>query len=147
MRTKWDPELMTFRCAGLALWPLGNHVKAKANASGLPRQTSRPRVNPPEPGPRGLPLDCGGWYPHLPTVDTAGTTMPSSSLTFSYMHKIVEGTWELLPYFSSVQSFSHVQLFATPWIAACQASLSITNSWSLLKLMSIESVMPSNHLI
>ena len=49
--------------------------------------------------------------------------------------------------FSSIQSLSHVQLFATPWTAACQASLSITNSWSLLKLMSIESVMPSNHLI
>ena len=49
--------------------------------------------------------------------------------------------------FSSVQSLSHVRLFATPWIAACQASLSITNSWSLLKLMSIELVMPSNHLI
>ena len=49
--------------------------------------------------------------------------------------------------FSSVQSFSHVQLFATPWTAARQASLSITNSRSLLKLMSIESVMPSNHLI
>ena len=48
---------------------------------------------------------------------------------------------------SSVQSLSHVQLFATPWIAACQASLSITNSRSSLKLMSIESVMPSNHLI
>ena len=48
---------------------------------------------------------------------------------------------------SSVQSLSHVQLFATPWTAACQASLSITNSWSLLKLMSIELVMPSNHLI
>ena len=47
----------------------------------------------------------------------------------------------------SVQSLSHVQLFVTPWIAACQASLSITNSWSLLKLMSIESVMPSSHLI
>ena len=46
-----------------------------------------------------------------------------------------------------VQSLSHVQLFATPWTAARQASLSITNSWSLLKLMSIESVMPSNHLI
>ena len=46
--------------------------------------------------------------------------------------------------FSSVQSLSHVQLFATPWTAACQASLSITNSWSLLKLMSIESMMPSN---
>ena len=48
---------------------------------------------------------------------------------------------------SSVQLFSHVQLFATPWTAAHQASLSITNSWSLLKLMFIESVMPSNHLI
>ena len=49
--------------------------------------------------------------------------------------------------FSSVQSFSRVQLFATPWIAACQASLSITNSRSLLKLKPIESVMPSSHLI
>ena len=49
--------------------------------------------------------------------------------------------------FSSVQLLSHVQLFVTPWIAARQASLSITNSWSLLKLMSIESVMPSKHLI
>ena len=48
--------------------------------------------------------------------------------------------------FSSVQSLSCVQLFATPWTAARQASLSVTNSWSLLKLMSIESVMPSNHL-
>ena len=46
-----------------------------------------------------------------------------------------------------VQSLSRVQLFATPWTAACQVSLSITNSWSLLKLMSIELVMPSNHLI
>ena len=49
--------------------------------------------------------------------------------------------------FSSVQFPSCVQLFATPWTAASQASLSITNAQSLLKLMSIESVMPSNHLI
>ena len=49
--------------------------------------------------------------------------------------------------FSSVQSLSHFLLFATPWTAAHQASLSITNSQSLLKLMPIESVMPSNHLI
>ena len=49
--------------------------------------------------------------------------------------------------FFSVQSLSRVQLFATPGTAACQASLSFTNSWSLLKLMSIESVIPSNHLI
>ena len=49
--------------------------------------------------------------------------------------------------FRSDQSFSRVQLFATPWIAARQAFLSITNCWSLLKLMSTESVMPSNRLI
>ena len=57
-------------------------------------------------------------------------------LTPSWVHSV-----------SSVQSLSCVQLFATPWTAARQASLSITNSRSLLKLMSIESVMPSNHLI
>ena len=49
--------------------------------------------------------------------------------------------------FSSVQLLSHVRLFATPWTTAHQSSLSITNSQSLLKLMSIESMMPSNHLI
>ena len=48
---------------------------------------------------------------------------------------------------SSLQLLSHVQLFMIPWTAACQASLSITNSWSLLKLMSIKSVVPFNHLI
>ena len=54
-----------------------------------------------------------------------------------------------LPSTQSVQfrSLSRVRLFATPWTAACQASLSITNSWSSLKLMSIELVMPSSHLI
>ena len=54
---------------------------------------------------------------------------------------------ELSYTFNSVQSLSHVWLSATPWTAARQASLSITNSWNLLKLMSIKSVMPSNHLI
>ena len=49
--------------------------------------------------------------------------------------------------FSSVQSFSHIWLFVTPWTAAREASFSITNSWSPPKLMSIESVMPSNRLI
>ena len=56
------------------------------------------------------------------------------------------GSYILLQ-FSSVQSLRRFRLFATPWIAARQASLSITNSWSLLKLMPIESVMPSSHLI
>ena len=50
-------------------------------------------------------------------------------------------------YFSSLHSLSHIQFFVTPWTVARQASLSITNSQSLLKLMSIELVMPSNHLI
>ena len=63
-----------------------------------------------------------------------------TSLHFSY--------WVLCPFqFSSVQSLSRVRLSVTSWTAAHQASLSITNSQSLLKLMSIESVMPSNHLI
>ena len=61
-------------------------------------------------------------------------------------------TGRILPFsslsqFSLVQSLSRVWLFATPWMAACQASLSITNSWSPPKPMSTESVMPSNHLI
>ena len=53
----------------------------------------------------------------------------------------------MLVQFSSVQTLSHVRLFATPWIAACQASLPITNCQSSLKLTSIQSVMPSSHLI
>ena len=57
------------------------------------------------------------------------------------------GLGHILLQFSSVQSLSRVWLFATPWIAARQASLSITNSWGLPKPMPIESVMPSNHLI
>ena len=63
----------------------------------------------------------------------------SATDTFTFFHNI--------KFFSSVQSFSRVQLFATQWTAACQASLFITNTWSLLKFMSIESVMPSNHFI
>ena len=59
---------------------------------------------------------------------------------------ISEGPYSISE-FSSVQSLSHVQLFVTPWITARQVSQSITNSWSSLKLMSIESVMPSSHLI
>jgi len=58
-------------------------------------------------------------------------------------HRCVRNTSE----FSSVQSFSCVQLFATPWSAAHQTSVSITSSQSLLKLMAIKSVMPSNHLV
>ena len=71
------------------------------------------------------------------------STVFPTSLTVRQMVK----NWPEMQEFSSVQLFSCVRLFVTPWIATCQASLSITNSQSLPKLMSIESVMPSNHLI
>ena len=67
-------------------------------------------------------------------------------LTLAHFNDLL---WDLLKYllFSSVQSLSCLQIFATPWIATCQASPSITNSQSLLRLMSIESVMPSNNVV
>ena len=64
-----------------------------------------------------------------------------------FMLKNIFAMYRILYWFSSVQSLSHIRLFVTPWTAARQTSLSITNSRSLPKLMSIESVMPSNHLI
>ena len=69
-----------------------------------------------------------------------------SSGTFQFPGVDKDNPMFTLP-LSSVQSLSRIQLFVTPWPAALQASLPITNSWSLLKLMSIESVMPSKHLI
>ena len=70
------------------------------------------------------------------------------SLNFIYLNPTLQyddiRRWDL---FSSVQLLTHVRLFVTPWTAARKAFLSITNSWSLLQLMSIESVMPSNYLI
>ena len=68
----------------------------------------------------------------------------SCLLVFQILKFLFSASWYM---FSSVQSLSHVQLFVIPWTAACQVSMSITNSWSLLKLISINSVMPSNHVI
>ena len=68
---------------------------------------------------------------------------PNAHISLLYASVTVSGRH----HFSSVQSLSRVQLFATPWTLACKAYLPITNSWSSPKLMSIESVMPSNHLI
>ena len=73
--------------------------------------------------------------------------MKRSSTSLVRKIKTQSKQWTTLPPLSSVQLLSRVRLFATPWTAAHQASLSITNSQSLPKLMSIESVMPSNHLI
>ena len=71
---------------------------------------------------------------------------PAAMKIFSLLSSVIAVSHYSV-HFSSVQSLSRVRLFATPWIAARQASLSITNSQSLPKLMSIKSVMPSSHLI
>ena len=84
-------------------------------------------------------------FPSPGDLPNPGTKPESPALAcrfFTLSHQ--ESPWTSI---ISVQSLSHVQLFVIPRIAACQASLSITNSQSLLKLMSIEMVMPSNHLI
>ena len=81
--------------------------------------------------------------------------MPSNHLVFCHPLLRLPSVFSSIRVFSnesdllisSVQSLSHVRLFVTPWTATHQASLSIINSWSLLKLMSIKSVIPSNHLI
>ena len=72
-----------------------------------------------------------------------------TKVVFVKTHQNVHLKWKhlIICKFSSVQSLSHVPLFVTPWTAAHQASLSITTSWSLLKLMLVESMLPSNHLI
>ena len=75
------------------------------------------------------------------------TSFTITSYGFWLFNKMSKYRLVLLIYISSVQLLSRVQLFVTPWTAACQASLSITNSPSLLRLKSIESVMPSDHLI
>ena len=75
----------------------------------------------------------------LPSMGSQSQTRLKQLSSSSSMHRVALS--------QSVQSFRHVQLFATPWTAACQAYLSITNSQSLLKLMPIELVMLSNHLI
>ena len=82
------------------------------------------------------PLSYIGWDTRLSssTLWASGPSAVKSPIWLSWRRPIV-------------QSLSHVWLFVTPWTAACQASLSITNSQSLLQLMSMESVMPSNHLI
>ena len=69
--------------------------------------------------------------------------LPHSTVLFLILFRIKKR----VTIYCLVQSLSHVRLFATPWTAAHQVPLSINNSWSLHKLMSIESVMPSNHLI
>ena len=89
----------------------------------------------------GLPFPFPGDPPN-PGIEP--TSLASPTLAGGFLP--ISVTWEG-QHTSSVQSLSRVQLFATPWTAACQASLSITNSRSFLKLMSFKSMVPTNHLI
>ena len=73
--------------------------------------------------------------------------MGTHSSILTWRIRMDRRVWRATIQFSSVQSLSHTQIFVTPWTAAHQASLSVNNTQSLLKLMSIKSVMPSNHLI
>ena len=89
----------------------------------------------------------GTWCISQPSLAPSPYSLPGISLANICIGNLLPCiTQTNLVQFSSVQSLSHVWLFETPWTAACQASLSITNSWSLLKFMSIKSVMPSKHL-
>ena len=109
-----------------------------------------------------LPMNIQGWFPlgwtggspcnprdsqeYSPTPQFKSINSLVLSLLYSPTLTFIHDYWKNHQ-FSSVQSHSRVWLFVTPWTAVCQASLSITNSQSLLKLMSIELVMPFNHLI
>ena len=124
-----------------------------------PHGLQHARLPCPSPTPRAYSNSCPlSWRCH-PTISSS--VIPFCSFLQSFP---TSGSFPLSQFFasggqsigvsasasvqlSSVQSLSCVWLFVTPWTAAHQASLSITNSWSLLKLMSIELVMPSNHLI
>ena len=103
-------------------------------------------IGSPFPSPGDLP-DSGiesrspSWQ-----ADSLSTELPQKP-HLSALHTLIHLILFSSVQFSSVQSLSRVRLFVTPWIAARQASLSITNSQSSLKFMSIESVMPSSHLI
>ena len=90
-----------------------------------------------------LPMNIQDWSP---LGWTGGISKQSKGLSRVFSNTTFQ-KHQFWIQFSSLQSLSHVWLYATPWIAAYQASLSITNSRSLLKLMSIESVMPSSHFI
>ena len=94
-----------------------------------------------------LIFTCCHWFSHVLPRDRP---FPFTVILINFYLKEdppnFGNTWEWVT-FSSVQSLSRVRLFATPWTAACQAFLSITSSQSLLKLTSIQSVMPSSHLI
>ena len=95
----------------------------------------------PSPFPRQARLRCSAHSSFITHSISRNTKQGPGPWVHTQPHQVD------IPQFSSIPSLSQVQLFAAPWTAACPASLSNTNSLSLLKLMSIELMMPSNHLI
>ena len=154
----WVPEV---GLPAIAIWDpkgvnAGQMVTSKARASSRGGGRNGSVVPTPEVAAATKPLAGTGHSPHIPgnlcslallrntqlgANSPRGAHKPAWTVATSYRPCLQQAP------FSSVQSLSRVWLFATPWIAAYQASLSITNPWSLLKLMPIKLVMPSNHLI
>ena len=96
----------------------------------------------------GLQTTTFSWCPHVVGWRGRGKSKEREDLVSPFLFLDTHLSRRTsLALFVDVQSLSHVPLFATPWTAARQASLSFAISWSLLKFMSIESVMPSNHFI
>ena len=115
--------------------------------------TSNPSMAPLNPGYYS-PITASRSLPAFLYVLTSTTFLSSLGINIHHINNFWVSNINQVPYYmyiisfnTSVQSLTHVQLFVTPWTRAPQASLPITNSWSLLKLTSIESVMLSNHLI
>ena len=99
-------------------------------------------------GSVGKEFSCNaGHFGSIPGLGRSPGEGKGYPLQYFGLKNTMNCPWGFSVKFSSVQSLSRVQLFVTPWIAARQASLSITNSQSSLRLTSIESVMPSSHLI
>ena len=147
---KWEQRLPCATLPGLALlWdpPPFDYSPYCRGVQGIMKRILRPQETEghklEESGPPVPVWKSSHWIPTL----NFGESKKTKKQKQPFYCVIPSRVWSLLELFSSSQSLSCVRLFATPWTAARQASLSIANSWSLLKLMSIVSVMPSNHLI
>ena len=135
-----------------SLWPHGLQHNRLPCPSPTPRACSNPCLLHWQADSSSL-SDLGSIIENYLPLNNNSARVGKWSLTHTFLspapRRVGRGGFPSEPavQFSSVQSLSRVQLFATPWTAAQQASLSITNSWSLLKFKSIEFMIPFNHLI
>jgi len=130
-----------------------SHIVGRFFTSWATRESQEYWSGYPIPSPADLPdpgIALGSLALQVDSLPTELWGKPTYICIYMYTHTHTHTGLPRCGYsqvwYSPVQSLNHVWLFATPWTAACQASLSITSSQSLLKLMSLELVMPSNHL-